>query len=209
MIDLIFLVLYPVEMSQRSSKITCVGGTSWLRITGQSPYLLAVLIWGGTPSTPPLNFWRVNHGNAAPGFWEQAVTWNSARSDFLPVVFPPIPQACSWPFKRRGSFKLKADWFAKEVALEEDAMNYIDGCWTSVVSVRFLNIVECCSYSWHSVLRNKHCRVTRAQSDEELCLHSLQCGLNVLFHSEQGLQLLILRVYWNLLYALAFAYEYQ
>lgn len=48
---------------------------------------LALLNQGGSlthPSTP--NFWWMNQGTVAPGLSEQVVTWNTTRSDFLPVV---------------------------------------------------------------------------------------------------------------------------
>lgn len=87
-------------------KLVSVHGRSSLEIAGR--FLTtppAILNQGGTSTrpTPPRDFWRMNQGNVAPWFSEQAVTWNTARSDFLPVSPPrsfPIPQPAGYPFKR-------------------------------------------------------------------------------------------------------------
>lgn len=47
----------------------------------------------------PSKFWRMNQGSVAPGFSEQAVTWNTARSDFLPTVSPLAPHPAGCPVK--------------------------------------------------------------------------------------------------------------
>lgn len=58
----------------------------------------------------PSKFWRMDQGSVAPGFSEQAVTWNTARSDFLPTVSPLAPHPAGCPVKGftlwKSSFKL-------------------------------------------------------------------------------------------------------
>lgn len=103
-----------------------------------SHYSLAMLNQGGTHyPTPPPNSWRMNQGNVAPGFSEQAVTWNTARSDFLLVVTPPIPQPAGLPFKRWGSIQLNPDWFSKEAAWKENVLKK-----SLVLPVKFFNFMK-------------------------------------------------------------------
>lgn len=61
---------------------------------------------------PPHVIWRMNQGNVVPGFSEQAVTWTTLRSDFLPVPYcptplgEPIPHPAEYPVNVQGSIKL-------------------------------------------------------------------------------------------------------
>lgn len=121
----------------------------------------------------------MNQGNVALGFSEQAVTWNPARSDFLPVVTPHpwlhsllgthlnVEEALNWtqidPLKKKA---------LEEKKLKNEVLPVIfflfQGKQSAVLSPC---AVACCSYSWHSGLTDRCFRMTQVRSDEqEVCL---------------------------------------
>lgn len=111
-------------------KLVSVHGRSSLEITGR--FLTtppAILNQGGTSTrpTPPRDFWRMNQGNVAPWFSEQAVTWNTARSDFLPVR-PPAPSQFHSPLGTRLNVKEALNWTQidplRKKLLKEDSTGF-------------------------------------------------------------------------------------
>lgn len=146
-----------------------------------------------TPTTSPSS-WRMNQGNVAPGFWEQAVTWKCARSDFLAVVplhpllapappsrTPPVPQPAllkphgNVTLTRMLSFKFKKK---KKKPIKRTIYFYLSSLFTSLFNFQRKPVSRASlaaprrSYSWHRRLTDGRFRANKlADQDEEgVCL---------------------------------------